>query len=235
MILFVISLTFVPINFSTRMSDNLTFIKSKKGANHLVLENYEHRKYRTVGNTCYWRCVNVNCSGRLILIDGVITKNVDHNHEPDTVKLIQATQRNNAKQIATSETFCRVKDTYNRATLETISASDQNKEEVIVSLKTYQQLRNTINRARSKRFPTLPKSIDDISVPDSLKTSANGIFFRLNVNKMLIFVTNEFLTYLCSADHIYADGTFRSVPRLFQSLYSIHIMKNEIMVPIVYA
>lgn len=53
-------------------------------------------------------------------------------------------------------------------------------------------------------------------------------------NRMIIFGTPSFLRLLCQEKRVYADGTFKCVPKLFNSLYTFHVMQDGIMITVLY-
>lgn len=54
-------------------------------------------------------------------------------------------------------------------------------------------------------------------------------------NRILIFSTRRNLQYLSQSLHWYADGTFKTVPLLFHQLYTVHWLKENASVPLVFA
>ena len=54
-------------------------------------------------------------------------------------------------------------------------------------------------------------------------------------DRMLVFSTEENLTVLASCKHYFMDGTFKTVPVIFDQLYTIHGIKNGYGIPLVYA
>lgn len=53
--------------------------------------------------------------------------------------------------------------------------------------------------------------------------------------RMLIFSTRESLHLLSNSMEWFADGTFSTVPHLFCQLYTLHVIHNHTVVPVVYA
>ena len=98
-------------------------------------------------------------------------------------------------------------------------------------------------RVKNLNYPPLPKSIEDVCIEGNklIKSDQkllnellfkgkwrlllNGEDFTLIDNKNLryfIFGTTDSLKMLCSSDHMFANGTFKSSPSSFTQLYSIH-------------
>ncbi|XP_025018145.1 uncharacterized protein LOC107369738 [Tetranychus urticae] len=217
---------------------NYELIKSNKGGNFLVLCNNIHRKTKVIDDKSYWSCIQPNCKGKVNLIGDTISSITEHSHEPDTAKLIEIKQRNAAKEIAKSDNYCNLKLTYHSATNKVLNTIPVPQEEIAPALKSFHHMKRTIARARASRFPSLPKSLNDIEIPSNLQFSSTEKFFKVSDggnDKILFFATDAFLRHLCEANHVYADGTFKSVPLLFHSLYTLHVMRNEVMIPVVYA
>jgi len=54
--------------------------------------------------------------------------------------------------------------------------------------------------------------------------------------RILVYCTAEFLTYLSQSPKIFMDGTFKSSPNLFYQIYTIHgYFRDTQLVPFVYA
>ncbi|XP_065318870.1 uncharacterized protein LOC135926865 [Gordionus sp. m RMFG-2023] len=108
------------------------------------------------------------------------------------------------------------------------------------AMPSFVSIKSTIDRLLQKNRPTLPQSVDElVLLPEYITTNKGEIFLinNDNNNNMLVFGTCEMLKLveICDGDSIYMDGTFYVVPRLYCQLYSIHIMYQEVMIPIIYA
>ena len=57
-----------------------------------------------------------------------------------------------------------------------------------------------------------------------------GTFDKRN----LVFGTNKNLKYLWEASHWFLNGTFKTVPRTFSQLYTVHALINGHTVPLIY-
>ena len=89
-----------------------------------------------------------------------------------------------------------------------------------------------------------PQSLDDINVPAHLCVTISGEQFlakdiEFGEEKIMIFCTSSNLQYLHEADYWIMDGTFRTVPVIFQQMYTIHAPvggeDNAHVLPMVYA
>jgi hypothetical protein len=90
---------------------------------------------------------------------------------------------------------------------------------------------------RRKRKMALPKTIDDVNPflqSLQLQTSEGEPFLLSKGTERIIFTCVSNLRFLCSVSHVFVDGTFKSAPKLFYQLFTIHAYKNGVYVPTVY-
>jgi len=100
-------------------------------------------------------------------------------------------------------------------------------------------IRKNIHYARSSILPPLPSSLEELhSRLDTLdlktKLNENFLFVNDTANNIVGFATSSNLTYLTQCEAMFVDGTFSSVPVLFQQLFIIHGFKNQAYVPLVF-
>lgn len=113
---------------------------------------------------------------------------------------------------------------------------------IAVKLPSVSDLIRTIQRTRSKCNPQLPTSasLHELIIPDTFQiTLKNKQFLLMDYiespnSQFVIFVTRQNLKRLSSCDKWFADGTFSTVPSIFKQLYTIHGLKNNEMMPVVY-
>src|SRR5215216_31685 len=96
------------------------------------------------------------------------------------------------------------------------------------SMPNKEAMRKLINHTRNKYIPIQLQSLQEINVPTHLRRTLNGSQFlakeiEFNEESMMIFCTTVNLQYLQDAKFWLMDGTFRTVPTLFQQLYTIHV------------
>ena len=95
--------------------------------------------------------------------------------------------------------------------------------------------RTQMHRARRQNMPELPKEIKDIVLEGEWATTLAGTDFILHKDdKMIILTTDSNLKILTQSDTVFMDGTFKSCPRIFSQLYSIHGCYRNHVVPLVY-
>ncbi|CAF4236309.1 unnamed protein product [Rotaria sp. Silwood2] len=90
----------------------------------------------------------------------------------------------------------------------------------------FNYIRSTACRRRSSVLPPIPKTLEDIVIPDNLKFFENGdpfvIFDNAVPNPLIILCSPEALITLSKCFYWLADRTFRSAPQKFVQSYSIH-------------
>lgn len=97
-------------------------------------------------------------------------------------------------------------------------------------------LSNTIRYHRSKLRPALPRNLSSIVIPDEYKQTETGDRFLLADDvtiddRIVIFLSDPSLTLMSSANTISCDGTFRTVPSLFEQLFSVSYFHNDKLLP----
>lgn len=68
------------------------------------------------------------------------------------------------------------------------------------------------------------------------KTNKNENFLLVNSKETNIvgFSTLSNLNVLCNSDTIFVDGTFKSCPKLYHQLFTVHCATNQSYVPLIY-
>ncbi|CAG8501564.1 14261_t:CDS:2 [Dentiscutata heterogama] len=100
-------------------------------------------------------------------------------------------------------------------------------EGIIPYILSYEAFCSTIKRTRRTESTLEPKSLDEIDIPTSLCFTLTGdLFFLKNAivdqEGYLLFSMIKNIQYLSQAMFWLMDGTFKTVPKLFYQLYTIH-------------
>lgn len=100
-------------------------------------------------------------------------------------------------------------------------------------------LKRTVQRKRKINIPQ-PENLFDLEIPHDFtvtKTGENFLKYDSGPaeNRILIFTTDQDLQKLQAAENWFADGTFKTSPKLFYQLYSLHSCVFSQCVPHVYA
>ena len=56
-----------------------------------------------------------------------------------------------------------------------------------------------------------------------------------DINRMLIFATNNGIDMLATSSQWFGDGTFKLCPQIFPQIYTIHVLVNHEVLPCVFA
>ena len=80
-------------------------------------------------------------------------------------------------------------------------------------------MKRPIQHQRWKFIPDLPKSLNDLTIPEAWRKSSKGdqwllcdIQFKEGSERVIIFCTVAKLRHLCHSDGWYGDGTFSVAP-----------------------
>lgn len=189
-----------------------------------------------------WVCEKrPKCKGR-VWTDGalgeVIKVVTEHNHaakaaRPQAIRVI-----NEMKE--------RAKSTQENPQQIVASTVQQVHANILAILPRKDSLKRTIRGVRNQNgVPALPLNIVDLVIPDEYKQiivndKAQQFLFYDSENellqgRMLIFSTRQNLQLLSQSKDWYADGTFKTSPPLFQQLYTIHVVKLNAVIPVIYA
>ncbi|CAM4942461.1 unnamed protein product [Rotaria socialis] len=100
------------------------------------------------------------------------------------------------------------------------------------------QIESGLYKLRRKRYPPIPTDQKFIIPPVYLETYANSRFLIYDKRKtvyggrLLIFASDEQLNVLFHSEVLFADGTFKVSPTLFEQLYVLHGLQTGEVLPI---
>ncbi|CAF0945502.1 unnamed protein product [Brachionus calyciflorus] len=240
----------------------LSFVPSNRGGPKLCFQGYyytidknlnveepksfsfEDKFYANGDNVINWKCENANdtkttvkCMGRVHTIGfncfGEYRREHNHlpNHEKKYCLLVNAECKNQAKLTNYDPNFILKKA---QVKLPEVAASQMLRPEAI---------RQTIRRVRITIYGQLtnPGTLQEIEIPNTLTYTYTGKKFfwddsgRDDPNRIILFTTNDNLKRLDQHKHWYIDGTFDITPYLFKQVFSVHIIVNNKVLPMVYA
>ena len=219
-------------------------MESNKGKNKLVCNGFVYRHERTKKRAHYFVCERKQCGGRGVLRDcevynsdaGVFEMSRPHNHA--------AEERREAVLRATCSMTLEATTSTALPAAIVQSIREKVNRHVAPHLPSEEALRQRIRRRRRVKFPAEPQALGDINVPDELKTTVGGEDFLLfdaetgdedDDGRIICFATLECLKKLSASQMWFCDGTFKTSPRLFAQLYTIHGMIDGVCFPFVYA
>lgn len=101
-------------------------------------------------------------------------------------------------------------------------------------------IKRNIRNSRNSIHPRLPKS--SLETQNSLNnmeilTNTGEPFMIINDihTSIIIFSTVTNLKTLCDTDNIYVDGTFKSCPKFFHQIFTIHgYVNNKVYIPLIF-
>jgi hypothetical protein len=101
--------------------------------------------------------------------------------------------------------------------------------DVVALLPSKEVVGRALRYERAKLRPPLPAAAADLQLaPYQTVTSNNERFLLIDDiyegDRILIFISDFFLTLLCQAALIFGDGTFRTVPHIFSQLFTLNFM-----------
>jgi hypothetical protein len=154
-----------------------------------------------------------------------------HSHQSDQNEVAIREVKTRARKRARTETTP-MPAIYSQevATLAALPAAASN-------MPTYLSLSKTLYRERRSQFPALPASRQTLVIPQRFTETTSGERFLLKCgrnNKYLIFASNANLQKLCDAQNVSMDGTFSTVPPIYQQLFTVHAFFDNRLLPLVY-
>lgn len=213
----------------------MEFITSEKLKPLILFEKYTFRYHKTLQDgTQRWPCSVKSCKCFLKLspMNTITESSTNHNHEEcDEQVVTRRIVSNSLKRKAVDDICTRpaklIASKLREGDISTLTTSD-------VAL-----IRHNMHRARLSKHPKLPKNVEEVHTAlksMNIKTNLGENFILVNdeVNKIIGFSTDRNLRVLCEVQQIFVDGTFKSCPNFYTQLFTIHGLKNEIYVPLVF-
>ena len=221
---------------------NVKFITNRKGGQNLALDGFLYRVNRRTPDKVFWRCIVPGCSASLSTANNIPTGfgRQPHSHVADHAEVV-------SKQIMNQITKRCLEEVRPIPTIFTEELNklrddewDDTTREVVEHLPTFNSAKSSLYRARRKQTPPLPKTQTDIRLEGKWTQTATGDRFLLfdnthQTSRMIAFATTENLQDLATTDKFFCDGTFYTCPSLFYQIYTIHILIDDKMTPVVYA
>lgn len=248
----------ITIIFYFRMSresepSRVSFVSSNRGAMQLCVDGFLFTKNKSRNAKTYWECLRrkhkkdsswsmcpakaTTCSTSDENATQVLICASEHNHAPIAEQYAVKTARAEMKYAAinTRNKPCQIIQAQ-QAGSGSVSIS------VAPAMPTKSALRKMIGRARCVGLPKEPRSLNEIEIPEELRSSIAGkMFFQKSIDvgddKILIFTTEDELRDLERCEYWMADGTFKTAPSLFMQLFTIHGCVGGVngqVVPLVY-
>lgn len=215
----------------------IQIIKSTRGTNKYIHENFLYLKCRETEDKKYLKCEyfqKFKCKGRIHLIKESEVKIISaHNHPADRSKHLADQVINNIKEKSISTCLEPA-----QIILEVAAA---NSDTVKTKLPSVQLMKKVIVRKRkNEEIVSAPNDLM-FDIPDELKTTINEEAFLLYDSgqsvdeRIIVFASPSNIEILKTQKHWYADCTFNVVPKQFNQLLTIHCIINGYVIPLLYA
>lgn len=214
----------------------------KRNGKTLVYLNYRYHVSKKAPRRIHWRCVDRNCTGTIttnnFLDDNpisILNTGRPHLHESDEAEIVVEEVVQRIKRKARSDPNTRPLQII-REELVTV-----NNEEVLMRLPERRHLYRNINRIQNAARPRNPMSLSELEIPDPYdKTMGGDQFLQFDSgvddeNRVLIFYAKDDFVKLCNSGIALADGTFKTAPRHFYQMFTIHGVVDGKVYPLVYA
>ncbi|XP_065324581.1 uncharacterized protein LOC135931423 isoform X2 [Gordionus sp. m RMFG-2023] len=216
------------------------FVKSQKGKPLLFFQDYLYRQDYQKDNKIHYRCRKVGCKASCKFDVIYITSGL-HEHQNE-IDIFEKLRTHEVLEDIVAENSLETRHNIYEKAINKRFLETPNINFYLEAMPSFISLKSTIDRLLQKIRPPLPQSVDSIVLlPEYITTNRGDIFLinndDNNNNKLLVFGTCSMLKLIetCDNDTIYMVGTFYVVPRLYYQLYTIHVLYQETMIPIVYA
>ena len=224
---------------------NLQFFTSKSGNPIVAYAGYSYRfdydlKSLDGKSGCCVAYEQHKCKGRIRTSNNnkasiILGHPTEHNHAPEPGKVVA---RHIAQVVAT-----RASQTV-EATRQIIQKSRAGIPlDTAIFLPSYRSSQRTIQRKRKQEnapWPN-PNHLSEINVPENLRFTTRNESFLIydsgsnDANRITLFSTTANINLMASCENWFMDGTFSVAPRLFYQVYTIHALKSNKVLPLVYA
>lgn len=209
----------------------MDFIKSNRGNNILVHDNFLYNKQKTLSNDVIsWECINrrnkKSCMARVKTLDNEVVGTMnEHTHppQPDEIRVMKV--RAGMKQRA-RETTERTRNIISHG----ISNED---DDVLANFPSFRTMQRDIQRNRhsAQEHVPIPANNDfQFAIPHQYTITSTGEPFLQIDNqfggRFLMFGSRRSIDFLRDSPDWYVDGTFDTVPAQFMQLYTVHGLQN---------
>ena len=217
-----------PTSFTSVMAYNLEFVPGRSsGSENPILDGHRFILNRRKENSVYWKCAQFRygCNARITTVDKQLTSPLpQHSHDPSHAE--------NSVYIA--------KQILKRRAAETDLPTKYLAAESVAGMgfearsKLGCQISGLSRMARRQRqatnnHPLDPRDLENLSIPSNYILSSNNDCLLLwdsgfspQTRRSFLFGTATNSSSASDAEHFIMDGTFKSAPRLFTQLFTVH-------------
>lgn len=202
----------------------MKFLKSTRGKDLLIKDNFVYNHEKTSEDCTSWRCKVRTCQGRLKVYNNGQILTVQHNHDPPETEVENIFARNRCIEKVAKTNYSN-KEIFKDEILRKCSLTDIKKKSFY----------KTMSNNRKKK---LNQNLEANDIPFHLKYTYNNFLFTrfCTINESIkMLYTDKFLQFLNFSDEWIADGTFLFCPKENFQLYVIYGKYLKNTYPFVYS
>lgn len=219
-------------------------LADRKRGNLLSYQGYLFARNRTRTDKIYWRCVDKSCAVFMhtpvfVAIPGAainVTKEPSgHCHPPSDVSIQRREMIHEMLNIVHADPCAPIRSAYDQVTAGRSAAHRPFADEAVP---TFSSLETILRRRRSEAFPPTPASIDDVIIQGEWAVTwldVQHLSLLDNQWGIAVFMTDRYARFLGECDTIFVDGTFRTAPRPYHQLLTIHGLYRGTVIPLCFA
>ena len=101
----------------------------------------------------------------------------------------------------------------------------------------FESARSALDRERRKHIPEIPLDIANVQIDGRWRRTTDGRRFLSKIDNAwgyAVFATDEALECLGECNDVFMDGTFKSVPRPYAQLLTVHGFYRDRVIPLVF-
>lgn len=206
-------------------------IDGRRGGRLLAVGGYVYSRNKVRGNIFYWRC----CDCHLM----VQTEFFDVNNPPDEIDVANENEHEHPtrdgtinKQVISSRMKDAVKTNPSAPLKRVYDASvaeEERRGNNVDDVPMFGQIQYQLKRVKSANVPAIPHDVQDVEIIGTWGLTWQGqdnLIGQDNDWGIILFGTSRNLRLLQHGDTIFADGTFRSCPRPYTQMFTIHVLVN---------
>ncbi|KAL3688728.1 hypothetical protein R1sor_015037 [Riccia sorocarpa] len=208
--------------------DRVIRFQTSRGRDAIFYDGYSYWfDRRAASGDIFWRCLRDGCYGRLqtnVNLNQPMVRGDGHLHARNPEEGIIRPSVARMRERAATENTPIPQIYQEEANRLSYSASAS------ALLPMLQSIDSALYRARRSNFPPLPRTLSEIVIPQSLQSTESGeefVLLQLQDNNIMVFGAPSDFDVLCSASHVYMDGTFAACPELFRQFFTIHAFFGE--------
>lgn len=229
-------------------SNSVEILSTSKGKPSLVINGYQHRLHRKFKETISWLCIKSKkekCKGSVTTdFNHAVIRRNDHSCIPNIAEIEVKKTMENCKKRVKNDVSIPVSKIFR----EEFAGIRDKGYDLVAETPLYDNAKTALCRERRKVLGTTenPESSQDIKFAEStLRLPNNGNFLQLdfvnyNGKRVLVFAGEEAKYLLKNGKTFFFDGTFKSCPKQFSQLYTVHVDWNSTtyetnIYPVIYA